>query len=52
MKWLVLIALLVLILLALLLPDRGLAASDAHRLAGGSHEGEIAAIQPHMLPEP
>ena len=32
MKWLVLIALLVLILLALFLPDRGLAAHDGRRL--------------------
>jgi hypothetical protein len=48
MKWLVLIALLVLILLALFLPDRGLAAHDGRRLqyeelstAGPSWSGSI-----------
>lgn len=41
MKWLVLIVLLVLLLLALFLPDRGLSAPDSHP-AGG----ETPAINP------
>ncbi|TFH42628.1 MAG: hypothetical protein E4H01_13215 [Lysobacterales bacterium] len=46
MKWLALIVLLVLLLLALFLPDRGLAANDARLLAKGSHQGRNSAIQP------
>jgi hypothetical protein len=41
MKWLVLIVLLVLLLLALFLPDRGLSAPYSH-----PPEGEIPAIKP------
>ena len=41
MKWLVLIVLLVLLLVALFLPDRGLAAPDFH-----PPEGEVLAIKP------
>ncbi len=40
MKWLVLIVLLVLLLVALFLPDRGLTAPDSH-----PPEGEIPAIK-------
>lgn len=41
MKWLVLIVLLVLLLLALFLPDRGLSAPHSH-----PPEGETPAIKP------
>jgi hypothetical protein len=41
MKWLVLIVLLVLVLVALFLPDRGLTAPDSH-----PPESEIPAIKP------
>lgn len=54
MKWLVLIALLVLILLALFLPDRGLAAHDGRRLqceelstAGPLWSGSIPSLSSH-----
>ena len=41
MKWLVVILLLVLLLVALFLPDRGLTAPDSHPA-----DGEIPAIKP------
>ena len=47
MKWLVLIALVVLLLLALFLPDRVLAVSDVRLLAGGSPEGSSPTVQLH-----
>jgi len=45
MKWLVLIALLVLVLLALFVPDRGFAADDPRGPEGRSSEGQISPIQ-------
>ena len=44
MKWLVLIALVVLLLLALFLPDRGLAAPDAQLHAVENHEASPGRI--------
>jgi hypothetical protein len=45
MKWLVLIALLILVLLALFVPDRGFAAHDPRESEAGSSEGQIPPIQ-------
>ena len=49
MKWFVLIALLVLVLLALFLPDRGLAAGDTRQLAGRSCDKVDSAEQASKL---
>ena len=48
MKWLVLIALVVLLLLALFLPDRSLAVPDVGLQGAGEHGGQIAALQRQM----
>jgi len=47
-KWLALIVLLVLLLLALFLPDRGLAADDTRLLGEGIYAGENLPIRLEM----